>query len=150
MNEFSIMCSGDGRTETAEHSHDLVRVPEDGIVVEIGGGIEPEVEPHFPADDAAVAASSHVHVRLQSVWLTRSCAEELDVHLVMEARLDRSSEVAISVRAIRLESTSYIDPRTWVVAWRRLGIDGLEHDEDKELKKKKKKKTTHLSLRKEE
>lgn len=56
-------------------------------MVEVGGGVEPEVEPHFPADDAAVAASSHVHVRLQSVWLTRSCAEELDVNLVVEARV---------------------------------------------------------------
>lgn len=54
----------------------------------------------------------------------------------------RTPEVTVA-----LVESHWPDPRTWVVAWGRLGIDGLEHEEDKELEEKKKE-TTHLGLRK--
>ena len=63
---------------------DGVRVPEDGVVVEPRGGVEPEVEPHLTADDVAVAAAADVHVGLERVGLPRDGAQELHVDLVVE------------------------------------------------------------------
>jgi hypothetical protein len=92
--------------------------------VEPGRGVEPEVEPHLAAHDAAVAAAAHVHVRLQRVGLPGDGAQELHVDLVVEPRvrlvvgeveggvgargvpsgeLDAGREVAVPVRVLRLE-----------------------------------------------
>ena len=68
-------------------SQDLVGVPDDGVVVEVGGGVEPEVEPHLPADDGAVAAAAHVHVGLQRVRLPRHRPQQLHVDLVVVPRV---------------------------------------------------------------
>lgn len=65
------------------HSHYFIRVPKNGIVVEVGGRVEPEVEPHFPPDDPAVSTAPHIDVSLQSVGLSKGRAKELNVHLVM-------------------------------------------------------------------
>ena len=85
-----------GRTKQV--LHDLFRVPENAIVVEVSRGVEPEVEPHLPANDPAVAASPDIHIGLQSVWLTGDRAQELDIHLVMEPR------VSLIVRQLQVES----------------------------------------------
>ena len=44
--------------------HDFLWVPENGVMVKIGGGVEPEMEFHLSANDLAVAASSDVNVGL--------------------------------------------------------------------------------------
>lgn len=49
----------------------------------------------------------------------------------------RSPEVTVA-----LGEFQWLDPRTWVVAWRGLGINGVEHEEDKELDKE-----SHASLK---
>jgi hypothetical protein len=53
--------------------------PLDGVGVEVGGGVEPEVELLLPA---AVAAG--VHVGVQRVRLPAGVAQELEVDLVVD------------------------------------------------------------------
>jgi hypothetical protein len=55
----------------------VLLVPEDGVGVEVGGGVEPERVAHLPAADAVV-----VHVGLDDVGLPRPVAQELEVKLV--------------------------------------------------------------------
>jgi hypothetical protein len=55
----------------------VLGVPEDGVGVEVGGGVEPERVAHLPAADAVV-----VHVGLDDVGLPRPVAQELEVQLV--------------------------------------------------------------------
>lgn len=64
--------------------HELVGSPENGVVMEVLGGIEPEMELHLSAYDPAVAAPSDVHIGLQRVGLPERCSQELYVHLVVE------------------------------------------------------------------
>lgn len=67
--------------------HDLVWVPQDGIVVEIGSRVKPKVELHLPPNISTIAAAPDVHIGLQSVWLSWSIPHELNVHLIMEPRM---------------------------------------------------------------
>jgi hypothetical protein len=76
-----------GKYAETRHSQDLVGVPDDGIVVEVGGGVEPEVEPHLPAMDGAVATATHVDVGLQRVRLPRHRPQQFHVDLVMVPRV---------------------------------------------------------------
>ena len=73
--------------DVVDEEDDVVGVPEDGVVVEVGGGVEPEVEPHLPPDDGAVAGAVHVHVRLQRPRLPRHRPQQLYVDLVVLPRV---------------------------------------------------------------
>ncbi|RRT50595.1 hypothetical protein B296_00051656 [Ensete ventricosum] len=143
-----------GRTK--QDLHDLLRVPENGVVMEVSRGVEPEVEPHLPANDPAVSASPDVHIGLQSVWLTGDCAQELDIHLVMEPRvslivrqlqIERETGHLVTAAAAAADLSFYrarllqrIDPRRLIGAEVPRGC--LEHEEDKELDKER-----HASLK---
>jgi hypothetical protein len=58
--------------------HDLIRVPQDAIAVEISTGVEPQVDPLLPASKA-----TGEHIGLQDVGLAGCVAEELEVKLVV-------------------------------------------------------------------
>ncbi len=73
--------------DVVDEEDDVVGVPEDGVVVEVGGGVEPEVEAHLAADDAAVAGAADVDVGLEGVGLAGDGAQELHVDLVVEPRV---------------------------------------------------------------
>jgi hypothetical protein len=74
--------------DVVDEEDDLVGVPEDGVVVEVGGRVEPEVEAHLPPHEArAVAGAPHVHVGLQRVGLPRHGAQQLHVDLVVPPRV---------------------------------------------------------------
>ena len=64
--------------EKAESLHDVLGVPEDGVGVEVGGGVEPEVDALLP-----VAHAVDVQVRLHQVRLAGHVAQELEVELVV-------------------------------------------------------------------
>lgn len=81
--EFTI----DNTHSPIEHSHYFVGVPQNGIVVEVGGWVKPEVEPHLPPNDPAISTAPHIDISLQSVGLSRGCAKELNVHLVVVSRV---------------------------------------------------------------
>uniref|UniRef100_J3MH65 Uncharacterized protein n=1 Tax=Oryza brachyantha TaxID=4533 RepID=J3MH65_ORYBR len=58
--------------------HDVVWVPEDGVGVEVGGGVEPEHELLL-----ALALAVAEDVGVQQVRLAAGVAQELEVHLVV-------------------------------------------------------------------
>jgi hypothetical protein len=62
--------------------HELVRVPEDLVVVEVGCWIEPQVQALLPA---AVAVDEDVG--LEGDGLSVHVAQELEVHLVVVAAI---------------------------------------------------------------
>jgi hypothetical protein len=62
----------------AGHAHDVEWVPEDGVGVELGGGVEPEHELLL-----ALALAVAEDVGVQEVGLAAHVAQELEVHLVM-------------------------------------------------------------------
>jgi hypothetical protein len=70
--------------QQAKCLHDVLGVPEDGVGVEIGGGVEPEAELLLP-----LALPLREHVGVQRVGLARHVAQELEVDLVVGAPLRR-------------------------------------------------------------
>jgi hypothetical protein len=83
-----VLASVDPDGHVVDEEDDLVGVPEDGVVVVVRGGVEPQVELHLPADDVvAVAGAAHVHVGLQLVGLSGDGAQQLHVDLVVVPRV---------------------------------------------------------------
>lgn len=76
-----------GEPKKQQYQHDLIRGPENGIVVEILGRVEPKMELHLSPDDIAISTPRDVHVCLQRVRLIGCCPEELYVDLVMVTRV---------------------------------------------------------------
>ena len=64
--------------------HDHAGVPEDGVVVEVRGGVEPGLEL-----DLLGAHAVGEHVGVDGVGVARRVAEELEVDLVVEVALRR-------------------------------------------------------------
>lgn len=58
--------------------HNLALVPENGIGVEIIGGVKPEVEPLF-----SVANSIHINIGLHKVGFPCGVAQELEIELIV-------------------------------------------------------------------
>ena len=58
--------------------HDVVQVPEDRVVVEVGGGGEPEQDSLL-----ALAMAAGEHIRLQDQWLPARVPQEFEVQLVV-------------------------------------------------------------------
>lgn len=52
-------------------------IPEDGVSVEVSGGIEPQIDTLF-----SVALSVSVDVCLNCVWLSTAVSQELEIQLV--------------------------------------------------------------------
>ena len=71
-----IRCVHGGHVD--EHVHDVQRVPEDGVVVEVLCRVEPQVGPLLPAPDPL-----REHVGLHQVRLPADVAQELEVDLVV-------------------------------------------------------------------
>jgi hypothetical protein len=69
--------------------HDVLWVPEDGVGVEVVGGVEPEAELLLP-----LPLPLREHVRVQRVGLARHVAEELEVDLVVGRALRRKLQGA--------------------------------------------------------
>lgn len=67
--------------------YNLLRIPEDGIVMKMSGGIEPQMELHLSPNYPPIATSPDVNVRLQRVRLPKRSPKELDIHLIMEPRM---------------------------------------------------------------
>ncbi|PKU63030.1 hypothetical protein MA16_Dca012340 [Dendrobium catenatum] len=42
---------------------------------------------HLPSYDPPIAAPSHIHIRLQRIWLPWFSPQELHIHLIMEPRM---------------------------------------------------------------
>lgn len=59
------------------YSHDVKRVPVDGVGVEIRGGIEPEMELHL-----AVTFTSSEDIGVDSVRLSCEISQKLEVNLI--------------------------------------------------------------------
>lgn len=59
------------------YEHDAIGVPEDGVGVEIGGGVEPEMELLL-----SVAFPLAEHVGVESVGVAAQIPQELEVYLV--------------------------------------------------------------------
>ena len=72
------------RIQNFEVLHDVSWVPEDGVGVEILGGIKPELELHLP-----VPLPLGEHIGVQSVRVSAEIPEELEVDLVMSRSLRR-------------------------------------------------------------
>ncbi len=58
--------------------HDDVPVPENRVVVEIGGRVEPQVDTLLPA-----SYSFSIHVGLEGVRLSTNVSKELEIHLIV-------------------------------------------------------------------
>jgi hypothetical protein len=83
-----------------ESLHDLLGVPEDGVGVEVGGGVEPEGVPHLPPADAAA-----VHVGLDDVGLAGAVAQELEVQLVpLRRRVKVRAHLEMTISEFRMVS----------------------------------------------
>lgn len=61
-----------------KHIHDVLGIPEDGVVVEGGAGVEPESELLLPAPRPL-----RPHVRVQLVLLVCVIPQELHIYLVL-------------------------------------------------------------------
>lgn len=53
--------------------HNLVRVPQNCIMMEILGRIEPQVKFHFSPNDISVTTSSNEYVRLKAIRFPWRC-----------------------------------------------------------------------------
>jgi hypothetical protein len=71
-----VLVDADGGV--VHHEHHLAGVPEHGVGVEVGGGVEPQVDALLP-----VAHAVDVQVRLHEVRLAGHVAKELEVELVV-------------------------------------------------------------------
>jgi hypothetical protein len=85
--------------------HELVGVPEDLVVVEVGGGVEPEVQPLLP-----VAAAVDEDVGLEGDGHAGLVAEELEVHLVAAAIFRLRDELEKAHACMTLAN---FDRRVW-------------------------------------
>ena len=58
--------------------HDVLRVPEDGVGVEVVGGVEPEMELHLP-----VPLPLGEHIGMECVRVSAEVSKELEVDLIV-------------------------------------------------------------------
>lgn len=58
--------------------HDALRVPQDGVGVEVLGGVEPEIELLF-----SVTFSLREYVRVEDVWVATQVTKKLEVDFVV-------------------------------------------------------------------
>lgn len=62
----------------AGHSHDALGIPEDGVGVEIGGWVEPQVELLL-----SVSLALAEHVGVENVGVPAQISQEFEVYLVV-------------------------------------------------------------------
>ena len=66
------------------YTQDLTRSPENGVVVKVFSGVEPEMELLFPADDmASISCPVSIDVGLEFVRLPWDCSQKFYVYFVM-------------------------------------------------------------------
>ena len=91
-----------GDLTLTRYVHDVEWVPEDGVGVEVGGGVEPEHELLL-----ALALAVAEDVGVQEVGLAAHVAQELKVHLVVprasSADLHRSASSSLRCNLIKKE-----------------------------------------------
>jgi hypothetical protein len=82
-----VLVDADGGV--VHHEHHLAGVPEHGVGVEVGRGVEPQVDPLL-----TVAHALDVQVRLHQVRLAGDVAQELEVELVVLVPFRRQLQIS--------------------------------------------------------
>jgi hypothetical protein len=91
-----VLVDADGRVVHQEHH--LAGVPEHGVGVEVGRGVEPQVDALLP-----VAHALDVQVRLHQVRLAGDVAQELEVELVVLVPSGRQLRIVALRRECRFQ-----------------------------------------------
>lgn len=63
--------------------HDLTRVPEYGIVMEISCRVEPKAKFHLSTYNFSISTSSDIHICLQNIRFILCCSKEFNVDFIM-------------------------------------------------------------------